>query len=211
MSDMKLGFIILAHQNFHRVEMLVRHLSEQGCPVCVHIDGSVKGDAYTDFAQSVDVLDNVHLAKRTVCEWGRFSIVQATLDASELLLEKHPDVSNVQLISGSCLPVRPVRQLRIFLERNKKTDYIESVSVKNNYWVKGGLNEERFTLYFPFSWRKQRRLFDGFVNLQRRLKIERNLPNGIVPHIGSQWWCLTARLSLQIVCVHGMFFFKSEG
>ncbi|MEY4304214.1 MAG: hypothetical protein RIT52_389, partial [Pseudomonadota bacterium] len=46
-------------------------------------------------------------------------------------------------------------------------------------------------LRFPFSWRKQRRLFDGYVRLQRRLRFKRRVPAGIVPHLGSQWWCLT--------------------
>ncbi|MCB2135827.1 MAG: glycosyl transferase, partial [Rhodobacteraceae bacterium] len=38
---------------------------------------------------------------------------------------------------------------------------------------------------------RQRLLFDGYVRLQRRLKLRRRLPDGIVPHLGSQWWCLT--------------------
>jgi hypothetical protein len=42
-----------------------------------------------------------------------------------------------------------------------------------------------------FQWRKQRRLFDGYVRLQRRLGFKRRIPAGIVPHLGSQWWCLT--------------------
>jgi len=192
-ADMKLGFVILAHQNLPRLEQLARHLSQQGCPMCIHIDRDVPKRVFDCFAASVSDLKNVSMSKRTACEWGRFSIVQATLDASEMLLARHPDVTNILLISGSCLPVRPVKQLRKFLQRNEKTDFIESVSVRNNYWVKGGLNEERFTLYFPFSWQKQRKLFDTLVDVQRKLKIERTLPEGLVPHIGSQWWCLTAR------------------
>jgi hypothetical protein len=50
---------------------------------------------------------------------------------------------------------------------------------------------ERFTLRFPFSWRTQRWLFDRYVRLQRLVGFQRSIPNGIVPHLGSQWWCLT--------------------
>jgi hypothetical protein len=46
-------------------------------------------------------------------------------------------------------------------------------------------------LRFPFSWRRNRLLFDGYVRLQRRLRVKRRIPNGLVPHLGSQWWCLT--------------------
>ena len=58
-------------------------------------------------------------------------------------------------------------------------------------WTVGGLDEERFTLRFPFSWKKRRFLFDRYVALQRRLGVKRKIPAGLVPHMGSQWWCLT--------------------
>ena len=196
---MKLGFIILAHQHLDRVEQLARHLAEQGCPICIHIDHNVPASEFSAFANKLSDLDIVTFSKRTTCEWGRFSIVQATLDASGQILKQFPNLTNVFLISGSCLPIRPVKQLQKFLQRRAKTDFIESVSVRNNLWVKGGLNEERFTLYFPFSWSKQRRLFDGFVGLQRGLSVKRKLPEKLVPHIGSQWWCLTTRTLRAII------------
>jgi hypothetical protein len=34
-------------------------------------------------------------------------------------------------------------------------------------------------------------LFDGFVKLQQAFGARRGIPDGIVPHMGSQWWCLT--------------------
>ena len=163
--SMRLGFVILAHTDLHRVEELVQHLSSEGCAIAVHIDKKVASADFDRFKEAVAHTDSVVLSKRTACEWGEFSLVKATLDASAELLEKFDDVSHVSLISGSCLPIRPVRQMKRFLKRNSGMDYIESVSVKNNYWVKDGLNEERFTFYFPFSWRKQRRSFDRWVNV----------------------------------------------
>ena len=196
---MKLGFIILAHQNLSRVAELARHLAEQGSPSCIHIDKNTPASEYSKLIKDLSDLGDVSFSNRMVCEWGRFSIVKATLEAAEKLLDQSPDLTNVFLISGSCLPIRPIRQLRKFLQRNAKTDYIESVSVKNNFWVKGGLNEERFTLFFPFSWRNQRWLFDKSVEVQRLLKIEREVPDGLTPHIGSQWWCLTAKTLRKIL------------
>ena len=34
-------------------------------------------------------------------------------------------------------------------------------------------------------------LFDLYVEAQRRMRVRRKLPAGLVPHLGSQWWCLT--------------------
>lgn len=196
---MKLGFIILAHQDLHRTGQLVRFLAKNGCPVSLHIDQSAPLKEASELCASLKNIDNVVLAKREKCGWGQFSIVQATLNAAEVLLENHPEVTNVYLASGSCLPARPVKQLMAFLERHKGVDFIESVPVGNEKWVKDGLDKERFTLYFPLSWRKHRLTFDLLVDAQRLLKINRAIPKHINPHMGSQWWCLTAKTLRKII------------
>ncbi|MGL4320775.1 MAG: beta-1,6-N-acetylglucosaminyltransferase, partial [Paracoccaceae bacterium] len=71
------------------------------------------------------------------------------------------------------------------------TDFIESVTTEDVGWTIGGLNIERFTMRFPFSWRKNRKMFDLYVRIQRKVGLRRRIPDGIVPHLGSQWWCLT--------------------
>jgi hypothetical protein len=107
------------------------------------------------------------------------------------MLQDFPQVRHVYLSSGSCLPLRPVAELVRYLDERPRTDFIESVTTEDVGWTIGGLNLERFTMRFPFSWRKQRRLFDTYVRLQRRVGLKRRVPAGIVPHLGSQWWCLT--------------------
>jgi len=108
-----------------------------------------------------------------------------------LMLKSFPDVRHVYLASGSCLPLRPVEELVTYLEERPLTNFIESVTTEDVPWTVGGLDAERFTLRFPFSWKRHRRLFDGYVSLQRKVKFKRRIPPGIVPHMGSQWWCLT--------------------
>ncbi len=46
---------------------------------------------------------------------------------------------------------------------------------------------------FPVSWKRSRFLFDKLVQIQRLLRLKRKMPNGIIPHMGSQWWCLSRR------------------
>src|SRR5690606_12191294 len=110
----------------------------------------------------------------------------------EQMLERHP-VRHVFLASGSCLPLRPLAELRAYLAAHPYTDFIESVTTADVEWTVGGIDMERFTLRFPFSWKRQQRLFDTYVRLQRRVGFQRRIPKGIVPHLGSQWWCLTRR------------------
>lgn len=187
-----LGVIMLCHAQLNTCARIARIWARGGAPVAIHVDRKAGRFGAIRLRERLADLPEVHLVeKRRMCEWGMFSLVEATLDAATLLLEKHPELTHVLLASGSCLPLRPVEDLRAYLALEPATDYIESVTVYDVGWTVGGLNEERFTLRFPFSWRKHRRLFDRYVALQRRFKLKRKLPDAMVPHLGSQWWCLT--------------------
>jgi hypothetical protein len=188
---MSVGFVMLVHEALHRAEEVARHWATRGCPVVIHVDKRVKRGAYSSFVQSLADLDNVKFSARQRCEWGTWSLVSASQTAAELMLKSFEEVRHVYLASGSCLPLRPVEELKAYLAERPRTNFIESVTTEDVPWTVGGLDSERFTLRFPFSWKRHRRLFDGYVKLQRRMHFKRRMPAGIVPHLGSQWWCLT--------------------
>ena len=172
---------------------LVRYLSLTG-PVTVHVDKRANAGMLHDLGKRVEVL-SIHAT-----EWGMMGLVDATLDAARNLLSR-ADVDHVCLLSGSCLPIRPVEELADFLARNPRVDFIESVPVDQADWVKGGLSEERFSLWFPVGWRRRRKLFDTLVDVQRMLGVSRTIPQDLSPHLGLQWWCLTAE-TLRVILAH---------
>jgi hypothetical protein len=186
-----LGFVMLCHTALHRAAETARHWAERGCPVVIHVDKRVQKWSYDTLHADLADLPNVRFSDRFACEWGTWGIVAATQAAAEVMLADFPSVRHVYLSSGSCLPLRPVKELIAYLDERPRTDFIESVTTEEVGWTIGGLNMERFTLRFPFSWRTQRWLFDRYVKLQRAVQFQRTIPNGIVPHLGSQWWCLT--------------------
>jgi len=190
---MTLGVVMLVHTAFDRAEQVIRHWTSAGCPVVIHVDRIVQRRQFSVFQAALSDLPNVRFCERFRCEWGTWGIVAATQAGSEMMLAQFPDVRHVYLASGSCLPLRPVRELIRYLGARPLTDFIESATTADVPWTVGGLDEERFTLRFPFSWRRHRRLFDRYVNFQRRIKFRRKIPEGIIPHMGSQWWCLTRR------------------
>ena len=196
---MKPGFVMLAHEALQRAAQVARVISQADCPVIIHVDRRASDTAYQSFAESIKGLTGVSLAPRIACDWGTWSLVQASRDAAEALLAEHPDLTHVALISGSCLPIKPIPELKAFLSVNPGTDFIESVTISDVPWTKGGLSEERFTLSFPFAWKRQKRLFDIWVDLQRRAGRKRPMPTGVSPHMGSQWWCLTSETLRRIL------------
>jgi len=188
---MTVGIVMLCHTALHRAAEVARHWATRDCPVVIHVDKRVKRRAYDDLKNALSDLQNVRFSGRYPCDWGTWGIVAATQAASTIMLRDFPQVRHVYLASGSCLPLRPVDEMIAYLNDRPRIDFIESVTTEDVGWTIGGLDVERFTLRFPFSWRKQRRLFDGYVRLQRRFRFRRRIPLGIVPHLGSQWWCLT--------------------
>lgn len=188
---MTVGFVMLCHTALDRAAQVARHWAKHDCPVVIHVDRRVKRKGYDGLVKVLADLPNVRFSGRHACEWGTWGIVAATQEASTIMLRQFPQVRHVFLASGSCLPLRPVEELVRYLDDRPRTDFIESVTTEDVGWTIGGLDIERFTMRFPFSWRKQRRLFDGYVRLQRRIGLRRRIPAGIVPHLGSQWWCLT--------------------
>jgi hypothetical protein len=198
---MSVGVIMLCHTALDRAAQVARLWVRHGCPVVIHLDRRVPDADRDRLATALADLPDVRFSPRVVCEWGTFSLVDATILAATQMLRDFPAIGHVFLASGACLPIRPVADLKAHLAAHPDTDFIESVTTADVGWTVGGLNKERFTLRFPFSWKKQRRLFDGYVRLQRRLGFQRRIPEGIVPHLGSQWWCLTRR-SLEAILTH---------
>lgn len=189
---MSVGVVMLVHTAFDRAEQLVRHWVDGGCPVVIHVDKNVDDGTYSSFVEALSDLNrHVKFSKRHRCEWGTWGLIAGTQAASEMLLINYPKVSHVYLASGSCLPLRPVKELRRYLQMHPRTDFVESATTSDVPWTVGGLDKERFTLRFPFSWRKNRKLFDRYVAFQRRIGFRRRIPDGLIPHMGSQWWCLT--------------------
>ncbi|MEQ9260117.1 MAG: beta-1,6-N-acetylglucosaminyltransferase [Roseovarius sp.] len=188
---MNVGIIMLVHTAFDRAEQVARHWAAAGCPIVFHVDKNVPQATYGAFVGKLKDLPDVRFVKRHRCEWGTWGLVAATQTAAECMLEDFADVRHVYLASGACLPLRPVKELQDYLAERPHTDFIESATTADVPWTIGGLDAERFTLRFPFSWRRQRFLFDRYVAFQRKIGYKRRIPNGIVPHMGSQWWCLT--------------------
>lgn len=198
---MSLGFVMLVHADLDRAAQVARYWAENDCPVVLHCDSKVGDKTFAEFKSKLSDLDNVRFARRFNCEWGTWSLVAATQEASSLMLAEFPHLNHIALASGSCLPLRPVIEMREYLADHPRVDFIESVTVEDVPWTIGGLHQERFTMRFPFSWKKHRRAFDFYVRLQRRMGRVRRLPKGVEPHLGSQWWCLT-RETLSAILSH---------
>ena len=125
------GIVMLVHADFDRAGQVIRHWVAGGCPVAVHVDAKVSRSAFDGFRASLSDLDTLRFSRRFRCEWGTWGIVAASQAASELLLGDFPQVRHVYLASGACLPLRPVSELRAYLDARPDTDFTESATMTN--------------------------------------------------------------------------------
>ena len=112
------------------------------------------------------------------CHWGGFSLVEATLDALELLLEGEFD--HAVLLSGQDYPVSPPRRFERRLSALDGRSVLRAVPLPIEYWgAEGGC--ERYERWHVVSRRA----------LHVRLPWRRRLPGGLVPYGGGMWWALS--------------------
>lgn len=193
---MKVGFVMIAHNALFRAQAVANSLTSQGCPVAIHLDsaaaGSMRMKSQNDLA--------LHIP-RTRTRWGSWELVAASLSGANLLLQRFPSLSHVVLLSGNCLPIKPIEELDSFLAARPDSDFIESAKASCTEWVEGGLQMERFTHRFPFDYRANPRAFALSTRIQRRFPARwlRQAPEGVDPHLGSQWWCLRAQTLRRIL------------
>lgn len=188
----KLAFILLAHEAADVVADAADALLEgdDTCILAIHYDRKSPIRAFERLKERYRGSDRVFLVEeRIACGWGEFGLVEATVNAMRVLQRHGGDYSHAYLVSSSCFPLKPLDMLRAFLDEHADLDFIES---QDESWIKGGLRDERYSYYFPFSFSRRRGLFEFATALQRRLGIRRRRPD-LTPRYGSQWWCLRRR------------------
>ncbi|MES2982339.1 MAG: beta-1,6-N-acetylglucosaminyltransferase [Verrucomicrobiota bacterium] len=188
---MKIGFILLAHNEPAAIRRLVDILAGAGHSVAIHFDASSPAEE----REAVSLLEMsypglVRVTSKIHCKWGEWSLVEATLLMLRIF-EKMPDKPDfIHLMSGADFPIRPIADMQEFLRRHPDQDYVESYDITKKCWVKGGLSMERFQFFFPVNFRSSRKTFNRLVGLQRTFGIRRKIPLALTPHMGSQWWTL---------------------
>ncbi len=188
---MKVSFVLLAHEHPDQLYHLIEAILSAGSDIYVHYDASSPHDleAATKDWGVERWSGKLYFAESVKVVWGEWSIIQATLNCLHLARQEGFNCDYLMLISGSCMPVKPIESLQRHLQEEHK-DHIEVVNAEVNRWVTDGIQQERWEFHHFFNWRFQEFRFRASNKLQKILGVKRRLPLGHTPHMGSQWWCL---------------------
>ncbi|WP_108894639.1 DUF5928 domain-containing protein [Palleronia abyssalis] len=186
----KIAYLLLCHKDPDAIVAQARRLTSAGDFVAIHFDRRAPQAAFD--RMQAELADNPSVAfaqDRLKCGWGAWSLVAATLAVLRTAVETFPRATHFYLSSGDCMPIKSARYCHEFLDAASK-DFIEGHDFFQSDWIKTGFKEERLIYRHPFNERTQTRLFYWTYNVQKTLRITRQVPRGLRMMIGSQWWCL---------------------
>jgi len=188
---MKLLFVILAHDRPADAAELARTLVAAGSDAraLIHFDARASAAAFAALAAAVADEPRIGLVeKRVACRWGGFGLVEAPLNALAQAEAEGQAPDYAILLSGACLPCRPVASLERFLSQNAGREFIESA---DESWITGGWRSERWRFWHVFDHKTQNLAEMVSGRIQAALRVRRRFPAGLEPRFGSQWWALT--------------------
>lgn len=189
----RIAYILLCHKDPDGIIAQAQRLTTAGDFVSIHFDARAPREAFDRIRAGLAANSSVTFARRRIkCGWGEWSLVQATLLATEAAVDAFPRATHFYMLSGDCMPIKSAEFAHRFLDR-EEVDYIESFDFFNSDWIKTGIKDERLIYRHWFNERTQKTLFYASMTWQQRLGLARKVPADIAMQIGSQWWCLRRR------------------
>jgi hypothetical protein len=179
---MRLAHLILVHDNPLHVERLVKRLAHANADIYIHLD---KKCDINEFA-SLQSLENVFFIEhRTAITWATYSMITATINCFEAILNTGKNYSHINLLSGQDYPLKDAATIQRFLFANADKTFMAYRHIPSE-WPDP---LSRFTMYsfgdykFPLRFKIQQ-LFNSFLPGKK-------LPMGLDPYGRSQWFTIT--------------------
>jgi len=192
--SIKLAYIILAHANPEQTFRLIRKLNYQGASFALHISKNCEAQFFEKLHAYLKGWENCYFAKRVKVNWGDFSIVQASINAIDCIVENQIDYDYVILLSGQDYPIESNEAICHVLRQFQGKQLLEYEPVSNEYkdWIeKYHFRAGRYNLIYPYQTSDStiRKLSNLFFSTF--LPKKRTLPHGYKPYKGAFWWILT--------------------
>lgn len=197
---MRIGCLILAHKNPLQIEKLIRAMDHPAFDIYVHVDGKIPTESFV----YLEEYERVFLIRNRVkVYWGKYSLVQATLDGIAEVLDRG-QYEYVHVMSAQDFPIKSPSYFYQFLCERKGQEFITCLreSDGHEWWKDAALHTWRYNFHnwsMPGKYRLEA--------LANRLLPRRKYPvpgHEVVGH--SNWFTITsgsARYMLAYLKEHG--------
>ena len=186
---MKQAFLIIAHNNFEQLKILLSLLDNNKFSFFIHIDKKCKIDL--NEIKNYCTKSDVHVYSEYDIRWATFSQTICEIYLLEKALETG-DYEYFHLLSGVDLPLTDSNTIyNFFHTKNKEFVHFESASINNK-------KLEFVKYYYPLlkiKKFKNSKVLKGLnrvlVKLQKIIRIDRTKNSNICYYTGANWFSIT--------------------
>lgn len=193
----KHAYLIMAHDNFDMLNVLLRELDHQKNDIFIHIDKKIINLDVQAISKGVNQSTITFINQMNVT-WGAYSQIQCEINLLKESLAG--EYSYYHLLSGLDLPIKSQSYIHDFFDRNDGVEFLQfqQENIKSR-------NLERVKYHYPFQEvvgkKKNFLWFLGKVYkyLQKMIGVDRTRKYGLEFQMGANWFSITNELAKYLV------------
>jgi hypothetical protein len=179
--DHRTSYVVLTHTAPGRVHRLVDRLRPY--PTYVHVDAGAGGGIADDILSVVG--GSVHALPRYRTGWGSWGLMEATL--AGLREASGAGASHIVVLTGTDYLLRTADEVHAYFQQQPTTSWVRHARIPVS-WLGGDGARSRVS-----HWNR------GVLGRRLRVPLQRQPPEGVVPHYGQAQCALSGRLAAWIV------------
>ena len=179
---MKIAHLILAHNHPAQLERLINRLIHPDADIYIHLD--LKTDMAA-FAHLANLAGTCFVKNRVKVYWAEYSVVQATLNGMQQILDSGIAYTHINLLSGNDYPLKKAEDIQQFFFAHQGTSFMWYDAIFPG-WPDG---QARINGYYLGDYGFPGRF--ALAKLMTRFLPNRKMPNGMVAYGRAQWMTLT--------------------
>lgn len=182
----KHAYLILAHNNFDLLRVLVKLLDDKRNDIYIHIDKKAK-DFDKDFIINDIKYSKVFFVKRMNVTWGGYSLIQSQL---KLLKEaSNNSYKYYHFLSGVDLPLKSQDYIHNFFDENYGKEFVHFCSEQFN--LEGKIRYCVYHFFQDIIGREKGALYyleSALIKIQEKVSFL-NRENKHIQYCGGSQWC----------------------
>ncbi|WP_217606020.1 beta-1,6-N-acetylglucosaminyltransferase [Chitinophaga sp. GbtcB8] len=182
-EEMRIAFIILAHKQPAQLQRLLQRLAHPGIDCYVHVDAKC---GLQDWEAPLSLPQVYTVPERVKVTWAGWSILQATLNSMQAVMESGEKYKYITLLSAQDYVLKPAGYIYDFLCSRQESgqQFINVINDEALAPMMSKMNNYHFVEHhFPGKYK--------FGRLLTALLPKRRTPLGFKLYCGSAWWTLT--------------------
>lgn len=198
--EMKHAYLIMAHNQFYVLEVLLKLIDDERNDIFLHIDKKVSNFDF-DYLRTIVKKSNLYYTRRYDVRWADISQTMATINILEEAIKNKQRYKYYHLLSGVDLPLKTQDQIHAFF-KDKNNEFIHFCSKENRMKV---MDRYIYLHFFTKHLREKNiyiisRFLDIIISFFQKILDKRsNKFDGIKIKVGANWFSITDNFAKYVI------------